>query len=115
MLVDTDTDFSESEALSSLQISGKHDESGEFLNSICFYLNIFSILILNFAHLRHLGTQFHRIETKTAPKPSQPEVVLSDGNFFIFFSFFVCHIPKRLYEAWVASSTKILAHEPRRQ
>lgn len=29
MLADTDTDFSESEALSSLQISGKHDESGE--------------------------------------------------------------------------------------
>lgn len=24
--------------------------------------------------------QVHRIETKTAPKPSQPEVVLSDGK-----------------------------------
>lgn len=26
--------------------------------------------------------QVHRIETKQAPKPSQPEVVLSDGEFF---------------------------------
>lgn len=25
--------------------------------------------------------QVHRIETKTAPKPSQPELILSDGKF----------------------------------
>ncbi|KAJ6633350.1 Protein hu-li tai shao, partial [Pseudolycoriella hygida] len=57
----TDTDFSESEGLSSLQISApaklgiRQTEQSE----------------------EH---QVHRIETKQAPKPSQPEVVLSDGE-----------------------------------
>lgn len=59
----TDTDFSESEALSSMQISGQvksppmsppsHSESEHVVM---------------------------RIETKQAPKPSQPEVVLSDAS-----------------------------------
>lgn len=29
--------------------------------------------------------QVHRIETKQAPKPSQPEVVLSDGKLHSFY------------------------------
>lgn len=37
-----------------------------------------------------LEHQVHRIETKQAPKPSQPEVVLSDGEWlkihFVFGS-----------------------------
>lgn len=64
----TDTDFSESEALSSLQISEKNknqpmsppSQSEQDDNAT-----------------EH---QVHRIETKQIPKPSQPEVVLSDGE-----------------------------------
>ncbi|XP_055318220.1 protein hu-li tai shao isoform X1 [Sitodiplosis mosellana] len=51
----TDTDFSESEALSSLQISGPAKLGGD-------------------------SAQVHRIETSQAPVPSQPEVVLSDAT-----------------------------------
>lgn len=57
----TDTDFSESEALSSLQMSAPAKMIGNKLDS-------------------DNEPQVMRIETKTAPKPSQPEVVLSDGE-----------------------------------
>lgn len=36
-------------------------------------------IFINFYSVEH---QVHRIETKQAPKPSQPEVVLSDGELF---------------------------------
>lgn len=58
----TDTDFSESEALSSLQISGQVKSPN--------------------ANLSETDGEHHviKIETKHAPKPSQPEVVLSDAT-----------------------------------
>jgi adducin len=58
----TDTDFSESEALSSLQISGQHKSPQP--------------------NLSETDGEHHviKIETKHAPKPSQPEVVLSDAS-----------------------------------
>ncbi|XP_037032848.1 protein hu-li tai shao isoform X3 [Bradysia coprophila] len=56
----TDTDFSESEGLSSLQISAPAK--------------------LGIRQTEQSEHQVHRIETKQAPKPSQPEVVLSDAN-----------------------------------
>ncbi|XP_065092753.1 protein hu-li tai shao-like [Ochlerotatus camptorhynchus] len=64
----TDTDFSESEALSSLQISEKNKiqpmsptNQSEPEDTVAEH-------------------QVLRIETKQVPKPSQPEVVLSDGE-----------------------------------
>lgn len=60
----TDTDFSESEALSSLPMSGPPKASAMSPPSMS-------------------DSEHHevlRIETKTAPKPSQVEVVLSDGE-----------------------------------
>lgn len=68
---DTDTDYSESEALSSLQTSGPPKSSA-----------------LSPPSQSDSEPQVLRIETKQAPKPSQPEVVLSDGKYQIFFSFF---------------------------
>ncbi|KAL5285608.1 add-1 family protein [Megaselia abdita] len=56
----TDTDFSESEALSSLQISAPAQK------------------VCQSEPEDASGHQVMRIETKQAPKPSQPEVVLSD-------------------------------------
>lgn len=88
---DTDTDLSESEALSSLQISGhaKNDESGELIRSLivvcrCFHSTDFwnEMYVTRLSTI--VGTQVHRIETKTAPKPSQPEVVLSDGKYLCY-------------------------------
>ncbi|KAL5285602.1 add-1 family protein [Megaselia abdita] len=58
----TDTDFSESEALSSLQISAPAQK------------------VCQSEPEDASGHQVMRIETKQAPKPSQPEVVLSDGE-----------------------------------
>lgn len=61
---DTDTDYSESEALSSLPMSGPPKGSAMSPPS-------------------QSDSEHHqvlRIETKTAPKPSQVEVVLSDGE-----------------------------------
>uniref|UniRef100_A0A2M4CSG6 Putative cytoskeletal protein adducin n=1 Tax=Anopheles darlingi TaxID=43151 RepID=A0A2M4CSG6_ANODA len=65
-----DTDFSESEALSSLQISGP-GAKGESIVSPPSQ-----------SEQEDAGAEHHvlRIETKQAPKPSQPEVVLSDGE-----------------------------------
>ncbi|XP_040162799.1 protein hu-li tai shao isoform X1 [Anopheles arabiensis] len=65
----TDTDFSESEALSSLQISGP--AKGASLVSPPSQ-----------SEQEDTTAEHHvlRIETKQAPKPSQPEVVLSDGE-----------------------------------
>uniref|UniRef100_A0A182P0K1 Ras-GEF domain-containing protein n=1 Tax=Anopheles epiroticus TaxID=199890 RepID=A0A182P0K1_9DIPT len=65
----TDTDFSESEALSSLQISGP--TKGASLVSPPSQ-----------SEQEDTTAEHHvlRIETKQAPKPSQPEVVLSDGE-----------------------------------
>uniref|UniRef100_A0A6B2E9K0 Putative cytoskeletal protein adducin n=1 Tax=Phlebotomus kandelakii TaxID=1109342 RepID=A0A6B2E9K0_9DIPT len=57
----TDTDYSESEALSSLQTSGPPKSSA-----------------LSPPSQSDSEPQVLRIETKQAPKPSQPEVVLSD-------------------------------------
>lgn len=64
----TDTDFSESEALSSLQISEKN--------------KIQPMSIPNQSEQENTATEHQvlRIETKQVPKPSQPEVVLSDGE-----------------------------------
>ncbi|XP_055695454.1 protein hu-li tai shao isoform X3 [Lutzomyia longipalpis] len=59
----TDTDYSESEALSSLQTSGPPKSSA-----------------LSPPSQSDSEPQVLRIETKQAPKPSQPEVVLSDGE-----------------------------------
>lgn len=62
---DTDTDYSESEALSSLPMSGPPKASAMSPPSMS-------------------DSEHHevlRIETKTAPKPSQVEVVLSDGKY----------------------------------
>ncbi|XP_059619542.1 protein hu-li tai shao isoform X2 [Phlebotomus argentipes] len=59
----TDTDYSESEALSSLQTSGPPKSSA-----------------LSPPSQSDSEPQVLRIETKQAPKPSQPEVVLSDAN-----------------------------------
>lgn len=85
-ILDTDTDFSESEALSSLQISGAKHDSGEKTNP---FAGLFSNYF-NEDHFHKLSflseisePQVHRIETKQAPVPSQPEVVLSDGKFVI--------------------------------
>ncbi|XP_058820590.1 protein hu-li tai shao isoform X2 [Topomyia yanbarensis] len=65
----TDTDFSESEALSSLQIS----ETKVKNKSVC---------PPNPSDPEDTATEHQvlRIETKQVPKPSQPEVVLSDGE-----------------------------------
>lgn len=42
--------------------------------------------------------QVHRIETKTAPKPSQPELILSDGKFLNLMVFlFLTISEKKLY------------------
>ncbi|XP_055547348.1 protein hu-li tai shao isoform X2 [Wyeomyia smithii] len=63
----TDTDLSESEALSSLQISDSKAKSQGPPNK---------------SHTEDTATEHQvlRIETKQVPKPSQPEVVLSDGE-----------------------------------
>uniref|UniRef100_U5EEV1 Putative hu li tai shao n=1 Tax=Corethrella appendiculata TaxID=1370023 RepID=U5EEV1_9DIPT len=58
----TDTDFSESEALSSLQISGQVKSPPSQSDT------------------ENAEHQVIRIETTQAPKPSQPEVVLSDAS-----------------------------------
>lgn len=63
----TDTDYSESEALSSLQISSNQPKSPPM-----------SPPSSQIIHEQRIIT----IETKHAPKPSQPEVVLSDGKFW---------------------------------
>lgn len=91
MLVDTDTDFSESEALSSLQTSGAQKQNSKKTaavsqsepedasgNSVftCNYLEFFST-----SHSKLTEHQVMRIETKQAPTHSQPEVVMSDGKF----------------------------------
>ncbi|XP_058455350.1 protein hu-li tai shao isoform X1 [Malaya genurostris] len=65
----TDTDFSESEALSSLQISETKNKNQQ----ICPPSN-------SEPEDTVADHQVLRIETKQAPKPSQPEVVLSDGE-----------------------------------
>lgn len=64
----TDTDFSESEALSSLKISEKN--------------KIQPLSPPNQSEPEDTATEHQvlRIETKQVPKPSQPEVVLSDGE-----------------------------------
>ncbi|EAT36851.1 AAEL011105-PA [Aedes aegypti] len=64
----TDTDFSESEALSSLQISEKTKNQ------------TMSPPSQSEPEDTAAEHQVLRIETKQAPKPSQPEVVLSDGE-----------------------------------
>lgn len=67
-LSDTDTDYSESEALSSLPMSGPPKGSAMSPPS-------------------QSDSEHHqvlRIETKTAPKPSQVEVVLSDGESILY-------------------------------
>ncbi|XP_053693031.1 protein hu-li tai shao isoform X3 [Sabethes cyaneus] len=63
----TDTDLSESEALSSLQISETKGKNQGPPNQ---------------SHNEDTATEHQvlRIETKQVPKPSQPEVVLSDGE-----------------------------------
>lgn len=66
----TDTDFSESEALSSLQISDKPKNHGAMSPPSQSELETDTAA-------EH---QVLRIETKQVPKPSQPEVVLSDGE-----------------------------------
>lgn len=65
---DTDTDYSESEALSSLPMSGPPKVSALSPPSMS-------------DSEQQQQHQVLRIETKTAPKPSQVEVVLSDGEF----------------------------------
>lgn len=62
-IADTDTDYSESEALSSLPMSGPP-----------------KVTPLSPPSVSDSEHQVLRIETKTAPKPSQVEVVLSDGE-----------------------------------
>ena len=62
----TDTDYSESEAFSSLQISGQVKSPPTSPPS-------------------HSEGMVMRIETTRAPVPSQPEVVLSDGKFSRYF------------------------------
>lgn len=65
-ILGTDTEFSESEALSSLQISGAPKSPPPVQSKVQEH-------------------QVLKIETKQAPKPSQPEVVLSDGKSFLIF------------------------------
>lgn len=76
---DTDTDFSESEALSSLQISGPA-KLGDSRKEPTFVRDILLIENNTNNHIYFSEPQVHRIETKQAPVPSQPEVVLSDGK-----------------------------------
>lgn len=65
----TDTDFSESEAFSSIQTSGAQQQ------------NSLKTAIASQSDNEDLSDhQVIRIETKQAPVPSQPEVVLSDGE-----------------------------------
>lgn len=65
LLDTTDTDYSESEAFSSLQISGKAKSPPMSPPS-------------------HSEGMVMRIETARAPVPSQPELVMSDGKCFFF-------------------------------
>lgn len=92
---DTDTDFSESEALSSLQISGpaklegNRKEFTQFSNQMIRKIDHKTLIVFFLL----LEPQVHRIETKQAPVPSQPEVVLSDGKndgHFVDTQFFNC-------------------------
>ncbi|XP_018565786.1 protein hu-li tai shao isoform X2 [Anoplophora glabripennis] len=68
---DYDTDFSESEGLSSAQMNKRMDD-----------MNITSPVSITSETEEESRDepQILRIETKTAPRPSQPEVVLSDGE-----------------------------------
>lgn len=56
-------------------------------------MNSFNKISNDFLFFYVLEPQVHRIETKQAPKPSQPEVVLSDGKcimndlFHLMFDF----------------------------
>lgn len=61
-LLVTDTDYSESEAFSSLHISGQ-------------------VKSPPISPPSHSEGVVMRIETTRAPVPSQPEIVLSDGEF----------------------------------
>lgn len=62
----TDTDYSESEAFSSLQISGQ-------------------IKSPPMSPPSHSEGMVMRIETARAPVPSQPEIVMSDGESSLYF------------------------------
>lgn len=65
LILVTDTDYSESEAFSSLQISGQ----------------------VKSPPMSHSEGMVLRIETTRAPLPSQPEVVLSDGELKILIKY----------------------------
>lgn len=100
LFVTDDTDFSESESaqISKLNIrsptsvtseteeESRDGKSFEKINLFSIYVVPTNLKYLHFLFLFYfIEPQVLRIETKQAPRPSQPEVVLSDGKLFFCF------------------------------